>query len=55
MSQLFPSGGLSIGASPSASVLPMNIQGYFPLGLTDLISLQPKEDEIVSSIADSMI
>ena len=37
MSQLFTSGGLSIRAS--ASVLPVNIQGWFPLGLTDLISL----------------
>ena len=35
----FPSGGQSTGASASASVLPMNIQGWFPLGLTDLISL----------------
>ena len=32
--------GQSIGASASASVLPMNIQGWFPLGLTGLISLQ---------------
>ena len=39
MSQLFASGGQSIAASASASVLPMNIQGWFPLGLTDLISL----------------
>ena len=38
MSQLFTSGGQSIGAS--ASVLPMNIQDWFPLGLTSLISLQ---------------
>ena len=37
MSQLFASGGQSIGAS--ALVLPMNIQGWFPLGLTGLISL----------------
>ena len=42
MSWLFASGGQSIGVSPSASVLPMNIQGWFPLGLTDLISLQSK-------------
>ena len=42
MSQLFASGGQSIAASASASVLPMNIQGWFPLGLTDLISLQSK-------------
>ena len=40
MSWLFTSGGQSIGASTLASVLPMNIQGWFPLGLTDLISLQ---------------
>ena len=37
MSQLFVSGGQSIGASASVSVLPMNIQGWFPLGLTGLI------------------
>ena len=38
----FASGGQSIGASASASVLPMNIQDWFPLGLTGLISLQSK-------------
>ena len=38
-SQFFTSGGQSFGASASASVLPMNIQGWFPLGLIDLISL----------------
>ena len=37
----FTSGGQSIGISASASVLPMNIQGWFPLGLTGLISLVP--------------
>ena len=42
MSQLFTSGGQSIGASTSASVLPMNIQDWFPLGLAGLISLQSK-------------
>ena len=42
MSQFFASGGQSIRASASASVLPMNIQGQFPLGLTGLISLQSK-------------
>ena len=42
MSQLFISGGQSIRASASASVLPMNIQSWFPLGLTGLISLQSK-------------
>ena len=41
MSWLFTSGGQSIGASASASVLP-NIQGWFPLGLTGLISVLPK-------------
>ena len=39
---LFSSGGQNIGASTSASVLPMNIQSWFPLGLTGLISLQSK-------------
>ena len=39
---LFASGGQSIGASVSASTLPMNIQGWFPLGLTGLISLRPE-------------
>ena len=42
MSQLFTLGGQSIGVSASASVLPMNIQGWFPLRLTGLISLQSK-------------
>ena len=42
MSQLFASGGQSIKASASASVLPMNIQDWFPLGLTGLIPLQSK-------------
>ena len=42
MSQLFISGVQSIGVSASASGLPMNIQDWFPLGLTDLISLQSK-------------
>ena len=40
MTWLFPSGGQSIGASASASVLPMNIQDWFPLGWTGWISLQ---------------
>ena len=39
VSWLFTSGGQSIGASASASVLPMNIQGWFPIGLTGLSSL----------------
>ena len=42
MRWLFTSGGPSIGTSASASVLPMNIQDWFPLGWTGLISLQSK-------------
>ena len=42
MSWLFASDDQSIGASASASVLPMNMQSWFPLGLTGLISLQSK-------------
>ena len=42
VSWLFPWGGWSIGASASASVFPMNIQGWLSLGLTDLFSLQTK-------------
>ena len=51
VSQLFPTGGQSIGALSSASVLLMNIQGWFLLGLTGLISLQSKElSRVFSSI-----
>ena len=39
MSQFFASGGQSIGVSASASVLPVNIQDWFPLGWTSWISL----------------
>ena len=42
MSWIFTSGSQSIGVSASTSVLPMNIQDWFPLGLTGLISLQSK-------------
>ena len=42
LSWLFTSGGQSIGASASASVLPMIIQGWFHFGLIGLISLLPK-------------
>ena len=42
MSQLFASGDQSIGVSASATVLPMNIQGWFHLGLIGLISVLPK-------------
>ena len=49
MSQFFPSGGQRIGVSASASVLPMNIQDWSPLGLTGWISLQSKGLSRVSS------
>ena len=50
MSQLFKSGGQSSGVSASSSsVLPMNIQGLFPLGLTGLLSLQSRGLSIVFS------
>ena len=42
MTQLFISGGQSIGVSASTSVLPMNTQDWSPLGWTGWISLQPK-------------
>ena len=42
MSQFFVSGGQSVGVSASPSVLPMNIQDWFPLGQTGWISLQSK-------------
>ena len=42
MSQFFASGGQSIGVSASASIIPMNIQDWFPSGLTGLISLLSK-------------
>ena len=43
MCWLFASGGQTIGASASSSALPLNTQGWFPLGSTGLISLQSKE------------
>ena len=42
MSHFFTSGGQSIGASAAASVLPMNIQDWFPLGWTGFISSMSK-------------
>ena len=50
VSWLFASGGQSIGASASASVLPVNIQDWSPLGLTGLISLLSKVFSRVFSI-----
>ena len=49
MSQFFASGGQSIGVAASASVLPMNIQDWFPLGWTGWMSLQSKGLSRVSS------
>ena len=45
MSQLLVSGGQSLGASVSATALPMNIQDSFSLGLTGLISCNPRDSE----------
>ena len=50
MSQFFPSGGQSIVVSASASVLPMNMQDWFPLGLTGSISLQRDSQESNTTI-----
>ena len=49
MSPLFTLGGQSNGVSASTSVLPMNIQDWFPLGLTSWISVQSKGPSIVFS------
>ena len=49
MSQFFTTGGQSIEASASASVLSMNVQSWFPLGLTGLISLLSKRPSRVFS------
>ena len=49
MSQFFTSGGWSIGVSASASVLPMNIQDWFPLGWTGWISLPSKGHWVFSN------
>ena len=49
MSQFFTSGGQTIGAPVSASFLPMNIQDWFPLGLTGLITWQARGLSIVFS------
>ena len=45
LSWFFISGGQSTGGSVSKSVLPMNIQDWFPLGLTGLISLGPRDSQ----------
>ena len=47
VSQMFASRGQSIGASPSASVLPMDIQGWLPLGWTGLMCLQSKGNSVI--------
>jgi len=48
LSQFFTSGGQNMGASASASVLPMNIQGWFPLKLTGWSSCCPKDSQVSS-------
>ena len=45
MRQFFALGGQSIEVSALASVLPVNIQDCFPLGLTGLMSLQPRDSQ----------
>ena len=59
MSQFFPSGGQSIGVSASASVLPMNIQDWFPLGLTgsprNSQESSPTQFKTISSLARSFL
>ena len=55
MSQLFTSGGQSLGTSASASVLPMHIQVWFPLGVTGLISLPSKSLLLHHSSIASML
>ena len=59
MSQFFTSGGQIIGVSASTSVLPMNTQDWYPLGLTGLISLQESSPtpqfKSISSLALSLL
>ena len=50
MTQLFASGGQNIGVSASAPVLPMNIQDWFPLRWTGVISLQSKDSQESSQV-----
>ena len=50
VSQLFASGGQSVGTSASATVLPVNTQDWFPLGLTGLISLHPRDSQDLSLV-----
>ena len=53
MSRFFASGGQSTGVSTSGLVLPMNIQDWFPLGLTGWISLQSNSQESNSQESSS--
>ena len=55
MTQFFVSGGQGIGASASASLLPMNIQGWFPLGLTGLNSLLSSSVQFSHSVMSSSL
>ena len=54
MSQFFTLGRQSIGASASASVFPMNIQGCFPLGLTSLTSMLSKSESEVAQLCPTL-
>ena len=53
VSQFLASGGQNIRASASASVLPVNIQGWFPLGLTGLLPCCPKDSQESSLVPQS--
>ena len=55
MSRLFASGGQSIGTLASVSVLPMNIQDWFPLGLTGLISLLSSSVQFSCSVVSDSL
>ena len=60
MSQLFVSDGQSIGASASTLVLPMNIQGWFPLRLTEWVSvciktIQEKNNQVLHSLENNWL
>ena len=55
VSQLLASSGQSTGASALAPVLPMNIQGWFPLGLTGLSSCCPRDSQESSPTLDNIL
>ena len=53
MSSLFSSGDQNTGASTSSSVLPMSIQGWFPLRLTGLVSKESQESSLTPQLEDT--